>query len=100
MVWVAGSLLEDQKQAIKLACNHTAPILARVGYTEGPQVTDPFLPLWRNELVAHLHWWDTIIKRKIKDNLAITITPEFGSFPYIDHLPDTNQPVSDHKTLM
>ena len=94
-VCVAESLLEDQEEAMQLACNHTAHIHTRVGYTEGPQVTNPFLPQWDKELAAHLRWWDKIIERKRKENVVITITPEFGSYPYMVHLPDTNEPVAD-----
>lgn len=98
-VCVAESLLHDQKEVMEIACNHTAHIHARVGYAEGPQVTDPFLPQWKNELDTHLFWWDTIIQKKMNDNITVTITPEFGAFPYMVHLPDTNKPISDQWSI-
>ena len=36
-------------------------IHARVGHTEGPQVTDPKLPEWQTALEHHCDWWKKII---------------------------------------
>lgn len=92
-VCVAESLLEDQSETMRLACSHTKHIHARVGYAEGPQVTDPLLPQWEKELAAHLRWWDVIVERRRKEQKPVTITPEFGAYPYMVHLPGTNEPI-------
>lgn len=93
-VCVAESLLGDQSEAMQLACSRTQHIHARIGYAEGPQVTNPFLPQWEKELAAHLYWWDVIVNRKRSEKQAITITPEFGAYPYMVHLP-TGEPVAN-----
>ena len=98
-VCVAESLLEDQPEAMQLACDRTEHIHARVGYPEGPQVSDPFLPEWKQALEAHLVWWDRVAKRRINDNKTVIITPEFGSYPYMVHLPKTNEPIADQWSI-
>ena len=94
-VCVAESYLEDQPEAMKLAIQRTEHIHARVGYPEGPQITDPRIPEWGNTLKIHLNWWDNVQQKKKKENQVLTITPEFGPFPYMMHLPSTGKPISD-----
>ena len=98
-VCVAESLLEDQPESMQLACQHTAHIHARVGYAEGPQVTDPFLPEWQQALESHLKWWDKIVEQKQNENKPITITPEFGPYPYMVHLPKTMEPIANQWSI-
>jgi len=83
-VAVAESYLGDQSDTVQLAIDRTAHIHARVGYPEGPQVPDPRLPEWQDALQIHLGWWSRITER-YKDNAALTITTEFGPFPYLVH---------------
>ena len=94
-VCVAESYLEDQPEALRLAIERTEHIHARVGYPEGPQVPDPRIPAWQSALEIHLGWWDQIYKRKQKEKQILTITPEFGPFPYMFHLPSTGEPISN-----
>ncbi len=94
---VAESYLEDQQEAVTLACSRAAHIHARVGHPEGPQVNDPRAPEWKTALDAHLQWWDAIIdyRRKAGANIT-TITPEFGPAPgYMPTIPYTQAPVAD-----
>lgn len=92
---VAESFLEDQQEAVDLAIACTEHLHARVGYTQGPQVPDPRLPEWQEALNHHLAWWDKVIASKKAGGAAeFTISPEFGSFPYMFHLPN-GQPVVD-----
>lgn len=88
-VCVAESYLFDQREALDLAISRTGHIHARVGYPEGPQVTDPSLEIWEGALGVHLDWWDRAIARQQKhpDPSAISITTEFGPFPYMTRLP-------------
>jgi sugar phosphate isomerase/epimerase len=93
---VAESLLHDQPDTMDLALFHTRHIHARVGYAEGPQITDPRLPEWKETLNFHLSCWDTVfenLKRLKREYLPIT--PEFGPFPYMMHLPFTQMPVAN-----
>ena len=54
---VSESLLQDQADALALAISRTDHIHTRVGYPEGPQVSDPRAPEWDAALQAHLGWW-------------------------------------------
>lgn len=93
---VAESLLQDQIKSVELALRKTRHIHARVGFAEGPQITDPRLPEWEDALQFHLSCWDKVVgnfKRQKKEFL--TITPEFGPYPYMQHLPFTGMPVAN-----
>lgn len=94
---VAESYLEDQQEALALAISRTEHLHARVGYPEGPQIPDPRDPDWQEAVATHLGWWDKVVERKRKEgnSAGLTITPEFGPFPYMVPLPFTGQPISD-----
>lgn len=93
---VAESLLEDQEEAVALACQHVEHIHSRVGHAQSAQIIDPRLAEFTTELEAHLRWWDAIIKQaEDKQKEVLTITTEFGPAPYMIHLPFTNTPVAD-----
>ena len=91
----AESLLQDQKEAVNLAIVRTDHIHARIGFAEGPQITDPRDPAWSDEMEFHLNCWDKIADIKKKKKLPLTITPEFGPSPYMMSLPFTQQAVAD-----
>jgi len=94
-VCVAESFLADQEEAVSLALERTEHIHARVGYPEGPQVPDPRMPEYREALEKHLQWWDRIAERKRKENGILSVTPEFGPFPYMAQVPATGRPITD-----
>lgn len=89
---VAETFLMDQEEAMDIAIQKTAHIHARVGHTQGPQIADPRAPEWQFAVDAHLQWWDEVVKAK--DNTLLTIAPEFGPYPYLTHLPFTQEPVA------
>ncbi len=90
----AESFLHDQQEAVDLAISRTDHIHSRVGYPEGPQVSDPRAPEWQEALDFHLQCWDKVHALKQKENAAyLTITSEFGAPPYLPLLPYTKQPV-------
>lgn len=94
---VAESYLENQKDSVDLALGRTGHLHARVGYPEGPQVSDPRSEEWSEALSAHLRWWDKVVYRineQSNENL-VTISPEFGPHPYMVNLPGTNSPIAD-----
>lgn len=92
---VAESYLQDQPDAMQLAIAHTDHIHARVGHTEGPQVTDPSLPEWHEALAHHLNWWKQIVLLQQQRGAEVfTITPEFGPEPYMTHHPQTKAPLA------
>jgi sugar phosphate isomerase/epimerase len=94
-VCVSESFLEDQQEAVDLAILHSMHLHARVGHTQGPQVTDPRAPENQEALQHHLKWWDQWIcclhEKGIKQ---CTITPEFGPYPYMSYHPYTNTPIA------
>lgn len=93
---VSESLLEDQEDIIGKIIPHVSHIHARVGHTQGPQVTDPFLPEWEPQLIRFEGWWQQIINDKIKSGVQMmTITPEFGPAPYMPLAPFTQEPLGN-----
>lgn len=92
---VHESLLADQPENIQLALGRTDHIHARIGHPEGPQVTDPRAPEWKEAVEAHLNWWDQIVAQKKKDGKRLTILTEFGPADYMPTLPYTRQPLAD-----
>jgi len=94
-VCVAESFLENQSEAVNLSIQRTEHLHARVGYIEGPQVPDPRITEWQQALQAHLAWWDKVAERKKNNNEILTITPEFGPFPYMVSLPETGEPIAN-----
>ena len=92
-ICVAESWLDDQQTTVQLAIERTDHVHARVGYPEGPQVPDPRIEAWQFALNKHLAWWDKVITKKRNQNTAITITPEFGPYPYMVHIPNTQSPI-------
>ncbi len=92
---VAETFLDDQADAVNLALSRTDHIHARVGYSEGPQITDPRAPEWHDAVQLHIHWWKKVIRMKQKAGQRLfTVTPEFGPAPYMALLPFTQQPVT------
>lgn len=95
-VCVSESYLEDQQEAIDLAIRHTRHIHARVGFPQGPQVTDPRTAENQEALLHHLAWWDYWIKYLLQSGSSCaTITPEFGPHPYMAYLPNTTQSLAN-----
>lgn len=90
----AETFLEDQKEAVDIAIRSAAHLHARVGYTEGPQVPDPSVPLWEQALNKHLVWWDQVVDAN-KNKEYFTVTPEFGAPPYMVLHPKTGDPLVD-----
>jgi hypothetical protein len=90
---VSESLLVNQSLAMRLAIERTDHIHARVGYPQGPQVSDPRAAAWASALDAHLRWWDAVVALKRQRQEDLTIAPEFGPFPYMVHHPQSGEPM-------
>jgi sugar phosphate isomerase/epimerase len=94
-VCVSESYLEDQEEAVNLAIQHAVHLHARVGHTQGPQVTDPRAAENKEALAHHLQWWDKWIAHLLSSGQTVgTITPEFGPYPYMSYKPHTHEPVA------
>lgn len=96
---VSESLLEDQAGKLDAIISSSFHVHARVGHPQGPQVTDPRLPVWQPALAAHLAWWDQIVALRKRDSEILTITPEFGPAPYMAAFPDTGEPLANQWEL-
>jgi sugar phosphate isomerase/epimerase len=92
---VHESWLDDQTETVSLALSRTGHIHARVGHPEGPQVSDPRAPEWKNIVDTHFKWWDAVVEQKKKTGSRLTILTEFGPADYMPTLPYTRQPVSN-----
>jgi hypothetical protein len=95
-VCVAERLLPDCGEIIQLCAQHCHHLHARVGFEEGPQVSDPRAPEWSQHLAAHEGWWNQIWQSQKQRAMAVsTLAPEFGPAPYMHLLPYTQTPVAD-----
>jgi hypothetical protein len=92
---VHESYLSDQEEAIAMALNRTDHIHARIGHPEGPQVSDPRAPEWKQAVETHFGWWDKIVERKKKEGKLMTFLTEFGPPDYMPTLPYTRQAVAN-----
>ena len=93
---VHESDLSDQKNNLAKAISRSRHIHARVGYEEGPQITDLKDPTWEGHINNHLNIWQGIVDNCINEGVEqITITPEFGPPNYLHTLPFSNKPISD-----
>ena len=93
---VSESLLQNQQEILNKIKPHVSHIHARIGYSQGPQVNDPFAPEWANHMQIFDGWWNEIINLK-KDAgwQEFNITPEFGPDPYMPAMPFTLQPLGN-----
>jgi len=92
---VHESLLDDQQETVAMALARTGHIHARIGHAEGPQVSDPRAPEWKDAVQAHFAWWDKVVAQKRKDGQRMTMLTEFGPIDYMPALPFTRQPVAN-----
>jgi sugar phosphate isomerase/epimerase len=95
-VCVCERLIEDQIGIIRQCADHCLHVHARVGYEQGPQVTDPRAPEYQRHLEAHEAWWRLVWAAQAKRGFRVsTLTPEFGPPEYQHTLPFTRAPVSN-----
>lgn len=98
-VCVAESFLEDQPKAVDIAIEKAIHLHARVGYPEGPQIPDPRVKAWEHALSKHLEWWDRVAALRTQQNEVLTITPEFGPYPYMVHEPVSGRAIADQWSI-
>ena len=91
---VHESFLEDQSEGVALALNHTRHLHSRIGHTQSPQLNDPRAPEWKETVDIYLKWWDELVLLNNKKNQPLTITTEFGPYPYMPAMPYTQAPLS------
>jgi hypothetical protein len=96
---VSESLLDDQEEAIERMIPHIAHLHARIGTEQASQVNNPFAPEWSLHLERFTTIWKDILLYKKKRRKQLTITPEFGPFPYMPQAPFTQEPLSNQREL-
>ena len=95
-VTVCERLLDSELAILEQCAERCIHIHARVGYEQGPQVTDPAAPEWAGHLIAHERWWQQIWRAQARNGqLVSTLTPEYGPPAYQHTLPFSQEPVSD-----
>lgn len=93
---VCESMLTDMEDWLELACSRTLHIHGRVGWEEGPQVSDPRAPEFRHYLERHEQWWDRIFELRKKALASMTtFNPEFGPPGYMPVQPYTQMPIAN-----
>ncbi|MCP9848322.1 sugar phosphate isomerase/epimerase [Cyanobium sp. Morenito 9A2] len=93
---LAERLMTPELAPIQAMASRVDHIHARVGWSQGPQVSHPFAPEHHEALEAHGACWALFAERHhAQDRGALTVTPEFGPDGYLPTLPFTNQPVAD-----
>jgi sugar phosphate isomerase/epimerase len=92
---VHESYLGDQEETVALALDRTDHIHARIGHPEGPQVSDPRAPEWKQAVETHFAWWDKVVEAKKKAGKQMTFLTEFGPPDYMPTLPFTRQAVAN-----
>lgn len=97
---VCERLVDSEAEALALCFERAHHIHARVGYEQGPQVSDPSAPEYLDALQAHERWWSAIWEAHKQQGRAFsTMTPEFGPDGYLHQLPHTQMPVADLKAV-
>ena len=92
---VSESMLEDQEEILNSIMAYVRHVHARVGFEQGPQVSDPAAPEWQQHLDRFMGWWKQIAdQNKIQGRDMLTFTPEFGPVPYMPVAPFTQEPMS------
>mgnify|MGYP003113490363 CR=1 FL=1 len=93
---VAESMLDNQTLAVEKAISHTYHIHARVGSAQSPQLIDPRDTNYKQQLDRFLLWWVKMLKNaRDKGHAYMTVTPEYGPFPYSLYKPNTQMPMGD-----
>ena len=95
-VCVHESDLSDQPDALAAAMHSAGHIHARVGFDEGPQISDPRNPRHASWLERFTGWWNRILElRRVEGCEWFTVTPEFGPAPYMPLAGVMPDPVGD-----
>jgi len=92
---VCERLLDGEQPVLEPLCDRVRHIHARVGYDQGPQVSDPRLPHYQPALISHRRWWQRIwAGQRRRGFTRTTLTPEFGPDGY-QQLDAAGAPVGD-----
>jgi len=95
-VVVCERVIDDLQPILEACAERALHVHARVGFDNGPQVSDPRAPEWLPMCEAHERWWDMIWASQHRRGFThSTLTPEFGPPSYQPVAPYTLEPLSD-----
>jgi len=93
---VCERLMDVEQDVLDQLCDRVLHIHARVGYEQGPQVSDPRLLRYRSALESHRRWWRRIWEGQRRQGFTrSTLTPEFGPDGYQQVDAVTGSPVGN-----
>lgn len=95
-VVVCERAIDDLLPILAMCAERAVHVHARVGFENGPQVSDPRAPEWLQMCEAHERWWDLIWESQRRRGYShSTLTPEFGPPSYQPVAPYTSEPLAD-----
>jgi hypothetical protein len=96
LLCVHESNLADQPEAVDAIIAAADHIHARVGFCEGPQLSDPRNPAYRDWVDLSVGFWTRIRERMAAEGRGfMTVTPEFGPPLYAPLAGLLDQPAAD-----
>lgn len=93
---VCERLMPDEIECMAVVEKRVRHVHARVGYDQGPQVPDPRVDSYQNELQSHLACWKRIARNHENE---VSFTPEFGPDGYLHRDPKTGEGVADLREI-
>ena len=97
---VSESMLQHQDHIIDAVIPHIRHIHARIGWEQSAQVNDPFAPEWSSRVETFLGWWQRIVDHASQSGAEqLSITPEFGPWPYMPEVPYSREPIADQNEI-
>lgn len=96
LLCVHESSLSDQPEAVDAIVKAADHIHARVGFSEGPQLSDPQNPAYRAWVDLSVGFWTRIRERMAAEGRdCLTVTPEFGPPIYAPLESTSSNPIAD-----
>ena len=96
---VSESLLHDQHEDLDSIIPFIHHLHARVGSEQASQVSNPFAPEYNEHLSRFLELWKKVVQYAESQSFEMTITPEFGPYPYLPREPFSKKPLADSPSL-
>eukprot|EP00949_MAST-11_sp_MAST-11-sp1_P005211 g5211.t1 len=85
----------DLTRVIEDIASQVVHVHCRVGWEQGPQVSDPRAPEFLKYMEGHEKWWDTIWLAQAAKGMAVsTMIAEHGPPPYQPVIPNTQEPLA------
>lgn len=93
---VCEGLSASEDALLQAVAEHAVHVHGRIGYDQGPQISDLDSALFKDDIARHWQWWQWIWTAQRQRQLSIsTFTPEFGPDGYQQRVPQTGEPVGD-----